>query len=175
MPDHIQYEDDDLFNPETHHESTDVPVRPLFWFIVIFIVFAAVSHVALWFLYKAFVKIERNRMNPPATAIQRPADADVPKNQPLLQPFPIAEKTPQQTTPVSDMANMLREQNGTLRSYGWVDKQRGIVHMPIERAKELMAQRMASQPPVTPGTVAVPAASEAPAAPAPATTTGGTQ
>ena len=40
MPEHIQYEDDDLFNPETHHESTDVPVRPLLWFIVIFIAFA---------------------------------------------------------------------------------------------------------------------------------------
>ena len=40
MPEHIQYEDDDLFNPETHHEHSDVPVRPLFWFIVIFIVFA---------------------------------------------------------------------------------------------------------------------------------------
>ena len=152
MPEHIQYEDDDLFNPETHHEPSDVPIRPLFWFIVIFIVFGVVSHFALWFLYKAFVRGERSRMAPPATAITRPADADVPKNQPLLQPFPIADKTPQQTTPVSDMADMLRAQNEQLQSYGWVDKQQGIVHLPIERAKELMAQRTAAQPAPAPTT-----------------------
>lgn len=148
MPEHIQYEDDDLFNPETHHESSDVPVRPLFVFLVLFVVLAIVSHVALWFLYKAFVKGEqrRHRSEPLPTMVQRPADASVPQNQPLLQPFPRAEVPPQRNTPVSDLVDMRAAEDKVLHHYGWVDKQRGIVRIPIEQAKELLAQRLASQP-----------------------------
>jgi hypothetical protein len=150
MPEHIQYEDDDLFNPETHHESSDVPVRPLFVFIAIFIVFAVVSHFALWFMYKAFVKSERKRMDPPNTAIARPADASVPQNQPLLQPFPRGEVPPQRSTPVSDLVDMRAAEEKVLQNYGWVDKQQGIVHIPIEKAKELAVARLAAPVPAPP-------------------------
>jgi len=143
MPEHIQYEDNDLFNPETHHEHSDVPVRPLFWFIVIFVVFAIVSHVALYLLYKAFVKGERNRMDPPQTQVTRPADASVPQNQPLLQPFPRGEVAPNRQTPVTDMEDMRRAEDQVLKNYGWVDKQHGVVHIPIEDAKRLYAARAA--------------------------------
>ena len=114
MPEHIQYEDNDLFNPETHHEHSDVPVRPLFWFIVIFVVFAIVSHVALFLLYKAFAKGERNRMDPPQTQVARPADASVPQNQPLLQPFPRGNVAPYRQTPVTDLADMRNSENQVL-------------------------------------------------------------
>lgn len=169
MPEHIQYEDDDLFNPETHHEHSDVPVRPLFWFIVIFVVFGAVSHLALYFLYKGFVKGERSRMDPPQTQVARPADAAVPQNQPLLQPFPKQdakgnEIPPQADTPVVDMDDMRDQEARQLGSYGWVDRQRGTVRMPIQVAKELLAARLAVQGQL--GTTPAPAATTtAPAAP----------
>ena len=150
MPEHIQYEDEDLFNPETHHESSDVPVRPLFWSVVIFIVFAVISHIALYFLYQAFVKGERRRMDPPHTAIAVPADAAVPKNQPLLQPFPRGEVPPQRSTPVTDLADMRAAEDKVLKNYAWVDKEKGIVRLPIERAKELAAVRLATPPPPPP-------------------------
>jgi hypothetical protein len=163
MPEHVQYEDDDLFNPETHHESSDVPIRPLFVFIAIFIVFAVVSHIALWFLYKGFVKAERNRMEPPQTQVARPADADVPKGQPLLQPFPHEGAVPYRATPVTDLADMRAAEDKVLQNYAWVDRQKGIVRIPIEKAKELAVARLAAQPAGAP-----------PPAPA-TTTTGGTQ
>ncbi len=141
MPEHIRYEDDDLFNPETHHESTDVPVRPLFWFIAIFIVFSVLSHFALWFMYKVLVKGERKRMDPPQTAVTRPADASVPQNQPLLQPFPRGEVPPNRNTPVTDMADMRAAEDQVLNNYAWVDKERGVVRIPIRNAKELIVQR----------------------------------
>jgi hypothetical protein len=148
MPEHIQYEDDDLFNPETHHESSDVPVRPLFWFIVLFIVFGIVTHLVLGFLYKGFVKAERNRMDPPASAVARPNDADVPQNQPLLQPFPRVDAKggqlpPQADTPVTDLVKMREREQQQLTTYGWVDKERGTVHIPIDLAKKTMAARIA--------------------------------
>jgi len=162
MPEHIQYEDQDLFNPETHHEHSDVPVRPLFIFIVIFIVFGVASHIGLYFLYKAFAAAEKKRMDPPATQVARPSTADIPQNQPLLQPFPRENVSPNRNTPVTDLEDMRKSEERVLHHYGWVDKQHGVVHIPIEEAKKRFAAQaaVASQAP----TVGAPAVG-APAAP----------
>jgi hypothetical protein len=156
MREPIQYEDHDLFNPETQHESSDVPVRPLWWAVIIFIVFAVVTHFVLVLMYKGLRNAERNRMEAPQTNIPRPADADIPKNQPLLQPFPLKEVPPTKTTPVADMNDMRAAEEKALSTYGWVDKQHGVVRIPIGVAKDLAVQRL-----------------NAPPAPPPATTTGG--
>ena len=157
MREPIRYEDNDLFNPETAHEHSDVPVRPLFWAVVIFIILGFVTHFAIWFLYKAFTKSERARMDPPATAVVRPAGAGVPQNQPLLQPFPRTDTVgqvmaPNRNTPVTDLEDMRRAEDEVLHSYGWVDKQQGKVRIPIEKAKELAVQRLNAPvpPPTTP-------------------------
>ena len=175
MPEHIQYEDNDLFNPETHHESSDVPVGPLFWFIGIFIVFAIVSHVALFLLYKAFATGERNRMDPPQTQVARPADASVPKNQPLLQPFPRGEAAPYRQTPVTDLQDMRQAEKQTLENYGWVDKQTGVVHIPIEEAKKMFAARAAVQSQTAPSGAPASLPAATPASQPAALPAGGTQ
>jgi len=158
MPEHIQYQDDDLFNPETHHEESDVPIKPLFQAVAIFIAFAFVTHFTVAWMYKAFVKSERKRMDPPSTQVVRPADAYVPRNQPLLQPFPREPQSPYQNTPVTDLADMRTAEEQKLHSYGWVDQQHGVVHIPIEVAKEIYVKR---------GTPASPPAGQA-ASPPPA-------
>jgi hypothetical protein len=195
MPEHIQYEDDDLFNPETHHEHSDVPVRPLFWFIVIFIVFSIASHAALYLFYKGLVSAEKKRMDPPLTQVARPKDADVPQNQPLLQPFPRGNVAPQRQTPVTDLMDMRRAEHDALHNYGWVDKQHGVVRIPIEEAKRAFAARAAveaasgapasppagpaASPPPPPGSTVSPAGTSVPpdtgVAPAATTSTGGHQ
>ncbi|HEX8253816.1 MAG TPA: hypothetical protein VF846_11740 [Thermoanaerobaculia bacterium] len=150
MPEHIKYEDDDLFNAETHHEASDVPVKGLLWAIVIFVVFGVVGHFVILFFYKSLVNVERNRMDPPQTAVPRPATADVPQNQPLLQPFPTTDAKgtpvpPQANTPVTDLIHMRAQEDVQLKNYGWVDRQHGVVHMPIETAKAVLAARLAVQ------------------------------
>ena len=47
---------------------------------------------------------------------------------------------PYGNTPVTDMADMRASELSRLNSYGWVDKQRGIVRIPIEDAKRLAIQ-----------------------------------
>ena len=153
MPEHVQYEDDDLFNPETHHEESDVPVKPLWWALALFVIFAAITHIVLYFMYQTMLKAEKNRMEPPQTAVARPANAGVPQNQPLLQPFPMVPPTettasmamPYENTPVTDMQTMRANEDRVLKHYSWVDKQNGVVRIPIEEAKELMAARIAVQ------------------------------
>jgi len=148
MPEHIQYDDHDLFNAETHHESSDVPVKGLLWFIVIFIVFSVITWAIVLFMYKGFAKMERDRMDPPTTAVYRPGSVDVPQNQPLLQPFPRKDENGKENLPQYDTEGVhLRQvraaEEKVLTNYGWVDKEKGIVHIPIEEAKARFAAQAA--------------------------------
>jgi uncharacterized protein (DUF58 family) len=71
----------------------------------------------------------------------------------------------------------LREEAGkALTTYGWVDKNKGVARIPIERAMELTVADLAKQKPAPAGPIATPetqttagaGASPAPASPAPA-------
>ncbi|HEX7152643.1 MAG TPA: hypothetical protein VF618_14230 [Thermoanaerobaculia bacterium] len=159
MPEHLHYEDDDLFNPETKHEESDVSIKGLFIFIIGFVVFAVVTHLALWLMFKALIKSERadpRRL----TELQRPAELNVPQNQPLLQPFPRQTgpkptdvMPPYRNTPVTDLVDMHEAENKQLTQYGWVDKQKGVVRVPIDVAKQMLLQRglpTVQQTPATP-------------------------
>ncbi|HXG59580.1 MAG TPA: hypothetical protein VNL91_11205 [Thermoanaerobaculia bacterium] len=171
MPEHPQFADDAILNPETHHEHSDVNVRALLWFFGIFVAFGALTHLGLWLLFKFFVQLERGNVVEPLTAIRRPADANIPP-EPLLQPFPKKRASgdvilPTMNTPVTDMEAMRAAEARILGNYGWVDRQKGVVHIPIEEAKKLALQR-GIFPPVRPQTPAAPAADT----PQPATTGG---
>jgi hypothetical protein len=52
-----------------------------------------------------------------------------------------------------------------LTTYGWIDKNKGVARIPIERAMELTVAELAQQKPAPAGPIAVPEA-QAPAAPA---------
>ena len=65
----------------------------------------------------------------------------------------------------------LREENQKdLATYAWVDKNKGVARIPIERAMELTVADLAQKKPAPAGPIATPAAQAAPAA---APTTGG--
>ena len=137
----------DVVNPETHHERSDVNVRALLWFLVIFVAFAILTHITLYIMFKQFAKIARHSSaNAPAlTEMARPSNASVPL-EPRLQPFPSKANgvvaPPNSSTPVVDMADMRARENQALNNPGWVDRQQGIVRIPIETAKQLAVQRL---------------------------------
>jgi hypothetical protein len=138
----------EIVNPETHHEKSDVNVRALLWFMAIFVVFAAISHFVLWGMFKYFAEMARNRTNAPLTEVARPPDASIPQ-QPRLQPFPNRDPrgnmmAPLTTTPTVDMEEMRATEEQALHTPGWVDRQKGIVRLPIDVAKQLAVQRLNS-------------------------------
>lgn len=140
-----EHEQDGIVNPETHHEKSDVDVRALLWFVVIFIGFAIVSHVLLYVMFKFYVELAKGSTNSRLTMIARPADAAIPQ-QPRLQPFPTKDPrgtmlTPNSMTPPVDMEQMRATEEQALHEPGWVDKQKGIVRVPIDVAKQLVIQR----------------------------------
>lgn len=172
MPDHAHYRDDEIVNVQTHHEKSDVNVRALIWAFVIFIVFAAVTHVVLYLQFHVYAKYFRSEPAPPMTSMQRPSDMSVPSS-PRLQPFPTKEARgevlpPTTNTPVTDMEQMRAAEEQALNNPGWVDRQKGVVRIPIETAKQLVLQR--GLPAATAATPAPPTAAAATTA-----TTGGQQ
>ena len=173
---HPTYSGEAFQNVETSHEKSDVDVRALMWFVVIFVIFGFVTHIFLWLLFKFYVRLERHpSQNAPAlTAMQRPAEAA--PTQPLLQPFPTKDKTaevqpPYVLTPVADMERMISDTNAVLNNYGWVDQQKGIVHIPIEEAKKRVLGQLSGARVPSPA----PVAAEGSRAPQSTTTTGATQ
>jgi len=143
---------DGIVNPETHHEKSDVNVRALIWFVVIFIAFAIVTHIFLWLMFKYFAGLARGATNSPLTSLSRSVDANVPPV-PRLQPFQTrgtdgVVMAPNASTPAVDMTLMRAEQDKALTEPGWVDKEKGIARIPIEDAKRLVVQR--GLPVVTP-------------------------
>lgn len=152
MPEHLPYDDDAIVNPETHHEKSDVNVRALLISVALFVVVGFITHFVVLFMFRYFVKEARDKTGPPLTAVSRAADAGVPR-EPRLQPFPRTDASgavvaPNRNTPETDMADMRANEDRVLKNYGWIDAQKGVVHIPIEQAKKLALQRgLAAKPP----------------------------
>jgi hypothetical protein len=72
---------------------------------------------------------------------------------------------------VENLKTLREEADKALTSYGWIDKTKGLAHIPIERAMELTVAELAKQKPAPAGPIAAPetqAPAGAPASPAPA-------
>lgn len=145
MPDHAHYSDDDIVNPETRHEESDVNVRALLWAVVIFIVFAGLTHLILFLQFHAYARYFRNETSQPMTMMTRPSS--VPAT-PRLQPLETSALPPNANTPVKDMEEMRAAEEQSMNRAGWVDQQKGVVRLPIDVAKKLVVQR--GLPVVTP-------------------------
>jgi hypothetical protein len=73
---------------------------------------------------------------------------------------------------VENLKTLREEADKALTTYGWIDKTKGLAHIPIERAMELTVVELAKQKPAPAGPIAAPEtqapAGSAPASPAPA-------
>jgi hypothetical protein len=108
------------------YEQRDANVRMIVWFAAGLIISAVVIHLAIAGLYKVFEK-----QYPSPDAPSRIA----------LDPKPIAPAPQLQTNAQVDLAKYEDEENKKLNSYGWVDRNAGVIRIPIDRAMDLVAQR----------------------------------
>ncbi|MFA6956347.1 MAG: hypothetical protein WC538_10785 [Thermoanaerobaculia bacterium] len=153
---------------EAHgHEETDVRSRPLMLFFVAFLALCGVGFVVAKWSYDALVKFENARQNEKLTLVTE-KKAEIPESLTLRTGGPEVTTIPAtgsllQPDPVRDMSEMRTAQLGKLNSYGWIDRDKGIVHVPIEKAMALAIERsmVRAQAP-EPAT----AATQAPSAPA---------
>src|SRR3981081_2716169 len=70
----------------------------------------------------------------------------------------------------AEKLKVVQEEAKSLTSYGWIDKNKGVARIPIDRAMELTVAELAQKKPVAAGPIAtrLPQAAPGPAAPSPA-------
>src|SRR5688572_25649430 len=108
------------------HEQSDVALRPLLWSAVALVGLAVFAHVALWLAMRSFERDERREdARPSPVADARPVPPE-PRLQPSVEFHP--------TLPYEDVIAMRHADQQMLGTYGWVDRQRNIARIPIDRA-----------------------------------------
>ncbi|HEX5474730.1 MAG TPA: hypothetical protein VFX12_08730 [Vicinamibacterales bacterium] len=116
-----------LDNPTVGHETSDINVRAVIWFVASLVTVAVVVQVVVWLMMGLFAK-EEARNDPYVSPLAAPAGQLPPE--PRLQ-----------TVPHQDLRTFVASEDLELSTYGWVDQKAGIVHIPVERAKALILQQ----------------------------------
>ena len=112
---------------ELGHEVRDTSVKAVIWLGIGVIVLVFIAFVAVTLLYNLFESQRAEQAGPPPPLLEEAQGLPPP---PLLQ-----------RNPAIDMAKMHRDTDAILNSYGWVDKQAGVVRIPITRAMQLTLER----------------------------------
>ena len=115
-------------NPDVHHEESDVNIRGVLVFGGGLIVAAIVIHLVVGGLFKYFDIREAHQATPeyPLPAAQ--------ENR--LPPEPRL-----QTNPRQDLADLRAREDEALAGYSWVDRNAGIVRIPIDEAIKKTLER----------------------------------
>jgi hypothetical protein len=108
------------------YEKTDASPRGLVYFVAVIAAFLAIMAALLIWLFSHYQKTETN-----GSSVARPFEA--------VEPLPPAPRI--QPDPRIDMRTYFDSQQQTLNTYGWIDRQNGIVRLPIDRAMELLLER----------------------------------
>jgi hypothetical protein len=112
--------------PEIRHEQQDLSIRAVVIFAVVLALFGGISHVALTALFGRYWdrEVRRDTPSPPLR------EARVEPPAPRLQ-----------DQPGLDLEVLRRREERQMNTYGWVDRERGVVSMPIDRAMKLILDR----------------------------------
>jgi hypothetical protein len=107
------------------YEQRDAHLRPLLFFAAGLVALVAASFVVTWWLTAAFGKRQEQALRPhPMSGFRRGPEG------PVLQ-----------ATPNAELDRHRAEEQARLEGYGWIDRTNGVVHVPIERAMELLLER----------------------------------
>ena len=125
---HTGHAGDATSNPEVHHEESDVNIRAILLFGAGLIVSAVLIHLLVYVLFRYFDVREAQRVTP-----QYPLA--------IAQENRVPPEPRLQTNPRQDLADLRAKEDELLNSYGWVDRNAGIVRIPIDEAIRLTLQR----------------------------------
>jgi len=114
-------------NVEVSHEESDVNIRAIFGFGAALVAVGVVVHVLVLLLFNFFDA----RATP-----QGQAAYPLAVGQEDHRPEPRLQEHPRE-----DLAALRDREDEALRSYGWVDRNAGVVRIPIERAMALTLER----------------------------------
>lgn len=108
------------------HEGTDLSLRPIIGFGIGLVVMVVFVYVVLGLFMRMFVREskESQALRPPLFADDR-GQFPPPRNQ---------------ANPKIDIAEVRRRDREQLETYGWIDREKGIARIPIDRALDILAE-----------------------------------
>jgi hypothetical protein len=116
--------------PGAKYEHTDIDVNVGYKFALWLTVAMLISVAIVWGAFYFFESQEQSANDRaqkyPLAATQKPKDPPLPNLQ---------------TQPFKDIYSLRAGEDKKLIGYGWVDKDGGVTHIPIERAMEVMLQK----------------------------------
>jgi hypothetical protein len=137
---HHEHDHDPLESPARAHEDSDVRAAPVAIFLVSLAFLVLGSFLVVAWLFSFFESQEQRRYQP---MLGLEIEPELPP-EPRLQP-----------SPTRDLREMREIEEQMLNNYGWVNKQGGLVRIPIDRAMELVLERglpdVPAQQPISPG------------------------
>jgi hypothetical protein len=107
------------------YERRDANIRALLKFGLSLLILIVVVLFGMYGAFNYFSKVET--LGPPASPFE---------NVRVLPPSPRL-----QIEPRADLRSYCESQKQELESYGWVDKQDGVVRIPVDRAMDLILER----------------------------------
>jgi hypothetical protein len=111
--------------PHAGYETRDVNIRGVLWLAAGTVVLVAVVQAGIWLFLQS--QQTAARQADPAT--------------PRLATEPHEPPPPRlQAAPSRDYAQFKQAQEELLSTYGWVDRERGVVRIPISRAMDLVLE-----------------------------------
>jgi len=111
----------------SNYETSDASIRSIAKFGVGLLVLMLFAMAVMWLMFRYLAA----RPEPDTGAPPSPMLA--------AQEAPPAPRL--QVTPRTDLESLRSAEQAVLNSYGWVNREAGVVRIPISRAIELLAQR----------------------------------
>jgi len=111
-----------------HHETTDVDIGGVLLFAAGLFVVAVIVHLLVWVLF-GYLSGRETRLGAREHPLALTRETQLPP-EPRLQ-----------IHPREDLRDLRAHEDEVLTSYGWVNKNTGVVRIPIEEAMKIVVQK----------------------------------
>ncbi len=127
---------DEVQHPETLYDRSDLSARGIVFFLVALALTILFIHLITWGMVRYFAQQQLTPV-PRNAAIVTPASQTGKRGDPVLR-FPAPQLQPD---PVADLNKFRAALEEELNTYGWVDQENGVAHIPIDQAIDMIAQQ----------------------------------
>jgi hypothetical protein len=128
---HKHYQEDSGF------EHEDLNAKPVIGFIVSLLISGVLIYYAIWGIFHFLDAYDRKNQQSRTPLIKVETNTRDIQTQ-LIQRFPDPRLEDNERT---ELDGFRYSEEQELNSYGWVDKNAGVAHIPIEKAMQLIAQK----------------------------------
>jgi hypothetical protein len=114
---------------EKKYEGADITVRPIVTTVIVLAAITIVSYIVVFGLYQYWKRADKE------TRTENLLPIAVGDQQPRVGPLLL------EGSEAPDLKNMKVEAAKKVDSYGWVDQNTGVAHIPVERAMDIVAEK----------------------------------